>query len=117
MGIRIGGRNLTDLRHADDTALLPDNITSTRRILHKEDTAGRKTGLKLNAKETKIIHIKGKDSQNEEHTAVKVDGAVLEEITHFKYLGSIKTEDGSCLQDIKARIAMAKQKMIQLTNI
>ena len=35
----------------------------------------------------------------------------------FKYLGSIKTEDGSCLQDIKARIAMAKQKMIQLNNI
>ena len=34
--------------------------------------------------------------------------------THFKYLGLIKTEDESCLQDIKARIAMAKQKMIQL---
>ena len=38
-------------------------------------------------------------------------------MTQFKYLGSIKTEDGSCLQDIKARIAMAKQKMIQLNNI
>ena len=54
MGIRIGGRNLTDLGYADDTALLADNITSTR-ILHKVDTAGRKSGLKLNAKKTKII--------------------------------------------------------------
>ena len=79
--------------------------------------AGRKTGLKLNAKKTKIIHIKGKDGQNEDLTAVNVDGAVLEKVTHFKYLGSIKTEDGSCLQYIKARIAMAKQKMIQLNNI
>ena len=71
----------------------------------------------MNAKKTKVIHIKGKDSQNEEHTTVKVDGSVLEKVTQFKYLGSIKTEDGSCLQDIKARIAMAKQKMIQLNNI
>ena len=71
----------------------------------------------MNAKKTKVIHIKGKDSQNEEHTTVKVDGSVLEKVTQFKYLGSIKTEDGSCLQDIKARIAMAKQKIIQLNNI
>ena len=53
MGIRIGGRNLTDLRYADDTALLADNITSKRRILHKVGTAGRKVGLSLNTKKTK----------------------------------------------------------------
>ena len=117
MGIRIGGRNLTDLRYADDTALLADNITSTRRILHKEDTAGRKTGLKLNAKKTKVLHVKGRDSQSEEHTTVKVDGTNLETVKQFKYLGSIKTDDGSCMQDIKVRIAMAKQKMVQLNNI
>lgn len=117
MGIRIGGRNITDLRYADDTALLADNITSTRRILHKVDTAGRKTGLKLNAKKTKVLHIKGRNSQSEEHTKVKVDGTNLETVKQFKYLGSIKTDDGSCTQDIKVRIAMAKQKMVQLNNI
>ena len=68
MGIRIGGRNLTNLRYADNTALLADNITSTRRILHRVDTAGRKSGLKLNAKKTKILHTKGRDSQSEEHS-------------------------------------------------
>ena len=117
MGIRIGGRNLTNLRYADDTTLLADNITSSRRIIHKVDTAGRKSGLKLKAKKTKILHIKGRDSQSEEYTNVEVDGFILEKVTQFKYLGSVKTNDGSCMQDIKARISMAKQKMIQLNNI
>ena len=80
MGIRIGGRNLSDLRYTDNTARLAD-ITSTRRILHKVDSSGRKSGLKLNAKKTKIIHIRGKESQFEEHTTLKVDGSVLEKVT------------------------------------
>ena len=81
MGIRIGGRNRTDLSYADDTALLADNINSARRILHKVDTADREAGLRLNAKKTKIMHLKGKDSEHEEHTTVKVDGSVLEKVT------------------------------------
>ena len=47
----------------------------------------------------------------------KVDATNLEKVKQFKYLGSIKTDDGSCMQDIKVRIAMAKQKMVQLNNI
>lgn len=117
MGVKIEGRNLTDLRYADDTALLADNITSARRILHRVDTAGRKAGLYLNAKKTKVMHIKGKDSLNEKYTNITVDGTVLEKVDSFKYLGSIKTDDGTCLKDVKTRIAMAKQKMLQLNNI
>ena len=50
MGVKIGGRNLTDLRYADDTALLADNITNMRRILYRVDGVGTKAGLKSNAK-------------------------------------------------------------------
>ena len=63
------------------------------------------------------MHIKGKDSQADEHNIIKVKGIQLEKVDHFKYLGSIKSSDGTCLQDIKTRIAMAKQKMLQLNNI
>ena len=117
MGVSIGGRNLTNLRYADDTALLADNITSARRILHRVDTAGRSTGLNLNAKKTKVMHVKGKDSLDAMYTDITVDGTVLEKVQSFKYLGSIKSEDGTCQADVKARIAMAKKKMLQLNNI
>ena len=46
-----------------------------------------------------------------------MDNISLDYVSHFKYLGSIKENDGSCLRDVKARIGMAKQKTLQLTNI
>lgn len=112
MGVSVGGRNITNLRYADDTALMADNITSMKRILHRVDTAGRKAGLKLNAKKTKVMHI-----GDEMSGSIKVDNTELENVSDFKYLGSIKTNNGTCTKDIKVRISMAKQKMIELNNI
>jgi hypothetical protein len=63
MGIKIGGRNITNLTYADDTALLADNITSMRNVLHRVDATGNNAGLKLNAKKTKVMHITGPGSQ------------------------------------------------------
>ena len=114
LGLTIGGRNITDLRYADDTALVSDNPTSMRRIVHKVDMAGRKAGLKLNAKKTKVMHIKR--NNREKHT-FKVDNLPLENVEHFKYLGSIKSHNSSCSKDISARIGMTKNRMLQLTNI
>merc|ERR1719422_1167041 len=111
MGIRIGGRNITDMRYADDTGLLSSNITSSRRMLYRVDAAGKTKGLGLNAPKTNFMHLKGKESQPDHFNSIKVNGTVLERVDNFKYLGSIKSSDGTCLQDVKARIAMAKQKM------
>lgn len=113
MGVKIGGRNITNLRYADDTALLADNITSMRRILNRVDSSGSKYGLKLNAKKTKIMHI-GPERPN---TEIKIDNVQLEQVKDFKYLGSIKAKDGSCTKDVKTRISMAKRKMTNLNNI
>ena len=59
------------------------------------------------------MHIGGSDNAPE----IKSNKTPLEKFANFKYLGSIKTEDGTCSKDIKARITMAEQKMVQLTNI
>ena len=115
MGINIGGRNITNLRYADDTELLADNITSMSKILHRVDAAGNNSGLKLNAKKTKVMHITGPGSQGPQQ--IRINGTDLENVTDFKYLGSIKASDGTCTKDIKYRIGMAKQKMVQLNNI
>ena len=113
MGITVGGRNLTNLRYADDTALLANDITNMKDILYKVDTAGKAANLKLNAKKTKVMHVNGKATPPN----IQVNNIDLEYVKNFKYLGSIKSNDGTCLQDIKTRIAMAKQKMVQLNNI
>ena len=64
MGLKIGGRNITNLRYADDTALLADNVTSMKGMLHRVDIKGKEAGLKLNAKKTKVMHVTGKDLPN-----------------------------------------------------
>ncbi|GFS01695.1 catenin (Cadherin-associated protein), alpha 3 [Elysia marginata] len=114
LGININGRNLTNLRYADDTALMSDNITSMRRILHQVDESGIKAGLKLNAKKTKVMQLKPENSSLYD---VQKDQTILENVEGFKYLGSVKTIDGSCSKDIKMRIGMAKKKMIELNNV
>ena len=48
---------------------------------------------------------------------IRIGQEEVERVHQFKYLGSIKSSDGTCLQDVKTRIAMAKQKMLQLNNI
>ena len=60
-----------------------------------------------------VMHVRGKDSLDEIYT----DITVLERVESFKYLVSIKSEDVTCPKDVKARIALAKQKMLQLNNI
>ena len=117
LGIKIGGRMLADLRYADDTALGADNITSSKRMLHRVDRSGEKEGLGLNAPKTNYMHIKGKNSLKDEDIQIKVKDTALKKVQDFKYLGSIKSADGTCTKDIKARIAMGKSKMTELNNI
>ncbi|RUS69941.1 hypothetical protein EGW08_022297 [Elysia chlorotica] len=114
MGISIGGRNLTNLRYADDTALIADNVTSMKRILNRVDIAGRKASLKLNAKKTKVRHI---NDTNNPANDIKEDNSKLEYVQCFKYLGSVKENNGSCSKDVRTRIGIAKQKTIELNNI
>ena len=113
MGITIGGRNLTNLRYADDTALIADNITSMKQILNRVDIAGKSASLKLNAKKTKVMHVNSSNTAED----ITVDNSSLEYVESFKYLGSVKENNGSCSKDVRTRIGMAKQKLVQLNNI
>ena len=117
LGIRIGGRTIADLRYADDTALCSSNITSSKRLLHRVDQAGEKEGLGLNAPKTNYMHLRGKESLNDEQIEIKVKNTTLKKVNDFKYLGSIKSTDGKCCKDVKARIGMGKTKMTELNNI
>ena len=115
MGVNIGGRNLSNLRYADDTGLLADNITGARRILYRVDRVGKAAGLDLNSKKTKVMHVAGK--YNTRQDQIMLNQVPLENVKDFRYLGSVKTHDGTCSKDIKTRIGMAKNSMVQLNNI
>ena len=73
--------------------------------------------MALNANKTKVMHVKGKDSLPDDCTEIVVNNTILEKVEHFKYLGSVKSQDGTCMKDVVTMIAMAKGKMIQLKNI
>ena len=81
----------TDLRYTDDTALVVGDITSSRRGLHRVNSSGKVEGMGLNAKKTKVMHIKGKDGLPDDLTEIVVNNTILEKIQHFRYLGSIKS--------------------------
>ena len=109
MGLSIGGRSIiTDLRYEDELSLLAHDITSMKIILHGVDTEGRKEGLHLNVKKTKVMHI----NCSEKAQSIKVNNIpTLSMYKKFKNLDiCIKENTGLCKQDVKTSIVMAKQK-------
>jgi hypothetical protein len=113
MGINIGGRDVSNLRYADDATLCSDTQEKMEQITRKVNEAGKNRLLKFNVKKTKLMVV-GKGITT---TKFVIDNEEVEEVEGFKYLGSHKTTDGDCTKDIKIRIAMAKKKMLDLTHV
>ena len=111
-GIKIGGRLVSNLRYADDTALCADSHEDICMLLNNINEEGKTKNMKLNAKKTKVMYI-GKGTYKD----ITVDGETLERVDDFIYLGSTKTCNGDCKADIVRRIAMGKSKMVELKNI
>ncbi|GAH15691.1 unnamed protein product, partial [marine sediment metagenome] len=103
-----------DMRYADDTALLESSIEGIGNLTHAVNVAGKNMNLRLNVKKTKLL-VAGKNPESNYN--IQIDGEDVVEVESFKYLGSIKTSTANCTSDIKARIAMAKKKMVDLYDI
>ena len=74
---------------------------------------GKEKFLKLNVKKTKTFYI----GNDDDYEPVKIDGEELERVEHFKYLESTKTSDAYCSKDVNIRIAIGKQRMVELSTI
>ena len=92
-GIRIGGRNLNNLRYADDVTLSANKKTDLQSLLEKVITASEKAGLYLNVKKTKVTANTKIDSFCVNHENIEV-------VNSFVLLGSIIEEDGDCRLEI-----------------
>ena len=99
-GIQIAGRNINNLRHADDTILIAESEKELKSLLMKVKEESKKTGLKLNIQKTKII-------ASGPITSWQMDGETMETVTDFILGGSKSTADGDCSHEIR-RISWKK---------
>ena len=92
-GIKIAGRNINNLRYADDTTLMAE-IEELKSLLLKVKEGSEKVGLKLNIQKTKIM-------ASSPTTSLQIDGETVETVDDFIFLGSKITVDGDCSHEIK----------------
>ena len=93
-GIKIAGRNINNLRYADDTILMAESEEELKRLLMKMKEESEKVGLKLNIQKTKII-------ASGPITSWQIDGETVDTVADFIFLGSKITADGDCTHEIK----------------
>ena len=93
-GIKIPGRNINNLRYADNTTLMAESEEELKSLLMKVKEESEKAGLKFNIQKTKIM-------ASGPITSWQIDGGTMETVTDFSFLGSKTTADGDCSQEIK----------------
>ena len=109
-GIKIAGRNINNLRYADDTTLTAESEEELKSLLMKVKQESEKVGLKLNIQKTKIM-VSGPI------TSWEVDGETVETVWNFIFLGSKITADGDCSHEIKRRLLLERKVMTNPDNI
>ena len=106
-GIKIAGRNINNLRYADDTTLMAESEAELKSLLMKVKVESEKVGLKLNIQKTKIM-------TSGPITSWEIDG---ETVSDFIFLGSKITTDGDCNHKIKRRLLLGRKVMTNLDSI
>ena len=114
-GIKIAGRNINNLRYADDTTLMAESeeelqslLMKGKSLLTKEES--EKVGLKLNIQKTKIMAFGS-------ITSWQIDGETMETVTDFIFLGYKITADGDCSHEIKRYLLLGRKAMTKSDNI
>ena len=108
-GIKIAGRNINHLRHADDTTLMEESEEELKRLLMKVKEESEKVGLKLNIQKTKIMASSPINSW-------EIDGETVETVSDFILGGSKITADGDCSREIKRLLLPGRKVMTNLDS-
>ena len=106
----MAGRNISNLRYADDTTLMAESKEELKSLLMKVKEESEKVGLKLNIQETKIM-------ASGPITSWEIDGETVETVSDFIFWGSKITADGDCSHEIKRRLLLGKKVMTNLESI
>ena len=109
-GVKIAGRNINNLRYADDTTLMAEGEEELKSLLMKVKEESEKLGLKLNIQKTKIM-------ASGPITSWQIDGETMETLTDFIFLGSKITAEGDCSHEIKRCLLLGRKAMTNLDSI
>ena len=109
-GIKIAGRNINNLRYADDTTFTAESKEELKSLLMKIKEESEKAGLKINIQKTKIM-------ASGPITSWQIDGQTMETMTGFVLGGSKITADGDCSHEIKRCLLLGRRVMINLDSI
>ena len=104
-GIKTAGRNINNLRYADDTTLMAESEEKLKSLLMKVKEESEKIGLNLNIQKTKIMASGPINSW-------QIDGEIVERVTDFIWGGTKITADGDCSHEIKRRFLLGRKIMI-----
>ena len=103
-GIKIAGRNINNLRYADDTTLMSESEEELKSLLMKLKVESEKVGLKLNIQKVKIM-------ASGSITSWEIDGETVEIVSDFLLGGSKITADGDCSHEIKKTLYSLEEKL------
>ena len=108
--IKIAGRNLNNLRYADDTTLMAESEEELKSLLKKVKEENKKVGLKLNIQKMKIM-------ASGPITSWETNGEIVETVSDFIFLGSKITADGDCSHEIKRRLLLGRKVTTNLDSV
>ena len=109
-GIKTAGRNINNLRYANDNILMAESKEELKSLLMKVKEEREKVGLKANIQKTKIM-------ASGPIISWQIDGEAMEMVTDFHFLGSKITADGDCSHEIKRCLLLERKSMTNLDNI
>ena len=109
-GVKIAGRNINNLRYADDTTLMAESEEELKSLLMKVKEESEKVGLKLNIQKTKVM-------ASGPITSWEIDGETVDTVSEFIFWGSKITADGDCSHEIKRYLLLGRKIMTNLESI
>ena len=109
-GIKIAGRNINNVRYADDTTLMVESEEELKRLLIKVKEESEKVGLKLNIQKTKIMAASP-------ITSWQTDGETMETVTDFIFLSAQITADGDCSHENKRHLLLGRKALTHLESM
>ena len=109
-GIKIAGKNISNLRYADDTTFMAESEKRIKESPDESERGGKKVGLKLNIQKTKNM-------ASSPIISWQIDGETMETVRDFIFLGSKITADGDCSHEIIRHLLLRRKAMINLDSI
>src|SRR6478609_463549 len=104
-GIRNGGELIKDVKYADDQGMVANMEAGLQSLMDSLNTTAKHYDMNINIKKTKAMVV---SRNGGERVNITVEGQSVEKVSKFRYLDSLISEDGKCLDDVKTRIRMAK---------